>query len=311
MKQSKVLLACVCFLLLAATGARTASAASAGPEPNSRRTGSEFARYAATLDTGGREHAILNEILAGNLPSFLRNLVPVKLDYHSLSGKSLSATVFVMPEYLAIGSDRDFLRIPMNLHTASAVASRLGYVLPTRKIVDAIYQQAAFHFSPEPMTAGPQMRSTEYYLTHNGKIEVQAKALGVVPGSLVSGDKKDVVLSPRITNNPLQLAIYGWHRLNGAPIQTLSTVHGACYADYSHGIRLVSEMALVNGERRSIYDLLADPELAGLVSDEGPIRNLRGFVEQEAVATCDRPPAGPTFSAQRIQPTFFTQRNPR
>ena len=37
----------------------------------------------------------------------------------------------------------------------------MGFVLPTRKIVDAIYQQSAFHFAPEPMRAGPQMRSTE------------------------------------------------------------------------------------------------------------------------------------------------------
>ena len=42
----------------------------------------------------------------------------------------------------------------MNLYTASAVASRLGFVLPTRKIVDAIYQQSAFHFSPRTHDGG-------------------------------------------------------------------------------------------------------------------------------------------------------------
>ena len=30
-----------------------------------------------------------------------------------------------MPDYLAIGSDKDFLRIPMNLHTATAIAASL------------------------------------------------------------------------------------------------------------------------------------------------------------------------------------------
>lgn len=273
-----------------------------------RRTGSQFARYIASMESGQREIAILTEILAGNTPAFLRKLVPVRLESHTASGKVLSATLFVMPEYLAIGSDQDFLRVPMNLHTAAAVASRLGFVLPTRKIVDAIYRQAAFHFSPEPMTPGPQMRSTEYYRVHNEKIEVQSRSLGVLPGALVSGDKKDVVVSQRLMNNPRQLAIYGWHRLNGAPIQTLSTVHGACYADYSHGVRLVSEMALVDGGRRSVYDILDDPELASLFSDEGPMRNLRNFVSHEADETCGQRSAG-------LPPgnhfTFLTQRNPR
>ena len=53
--------------------------------------------------------------------------------------------------------------------------------------------------------------------------------------------------------NPGKIAIYGWHRLNGAPIQPLSTVHGACYADYSHGIRLVSETVLVDGKTRFVH----------------------------------------------------------
>jgi hypothetical protein len=234
------------------------------------------------MDSRQREQAILKEILKGNLPGFLKNLVPVALSYQPPDGKTLNATVFVMPEYLAIGSEKDFLRIPMNLYTASAVATRMGFVLPTRKIVDAVYRQAAFHLSPEPMTPGPQMRSTEYYQIHNERIEAQSNLLGVMPGMLVSGDKKDVVVTNLLASHPGKIAIYGWHRLNGAPIQPLSTVHGACYADYSHGIRLVSETVLVNGERRSIYDVLGDPVLSKLLSDEGPIPGLRGIITREA-----------------------------
>ncbi len=128
------------------------------------------------------------------------------------------------------------------------------------------------------MTAGPQMRSTEYYRIHNEKIEEQSRALGITPGSLVSGHKKDVVLTNRLAANPGQIAIYGWHRLTGIAIQPLSTVHGACYADYSHGIRLVSETAIVNGQSRSIYELLQDPLLSRVLSDEGPIPGLREFM---------------------------------
>ena len=254
------------------------------PLPGLMLTGSQFANHVARMDARQREQEILRTLLAGNLPQFLRNLIPIKLSYQPATGKSVTATVFVMPEYLSIGSDKDFLRIPANFYTASTVATHLGFVLPTRKIVDAIYQQSAFHFSPEPMTAGPEMRSTEYYRIHNQKIEAQSRVLGVEEGSLVSGHKKDIVITNRLANNPGKIAIYGWHRLNGMPIQPLSTVHGGCYADYSHGIRLVSETVLIDGERRSIYDVLGDPQLAGILSDEGPI-NVRALMAASSNGT--------------------------
>jgi hypothetical protein len=218
-----------------------------------------------------REQAILEEISKGNLPMFLRKLVPVELRGESPSGKSLTATIFVTPDYLAIGSDSDFLRIPMNLHTAVTIAERFGFVLPTRKMVDAIYVESRYHLAPQPLPAGPEMRSTAYYWTHNQMIEDQVRVIGARLGALISGDKKDVVLSNRLATYIGRIAIYGWHRGPGQPIQPLSTVHGANYADYSHGIRLVSHWALVNGKLESIRDLLQNPSTASLLSDEGPI----------------------------------------
>ena len=235
-------------------------------------SGSQFAESVLKMDRHEREHAIQDQILAGNLPGFLRKLVPVKLTSEPAGRKTLSATIFVMPEYLAIGSDGDFLRIPMNLHTATAIANRFGFMLPTKKIVDAIYDQSSCHFTPQPLPAGPQMTSTEYYRTHNAMIDKQSQALGFPLGALVSGHKKDVVLTNRLVTRPGQIAIYGWHRATGAPIQPLSTVHGAGYADYSHGIRLVSRTAMVDGKLRSVADILHDSRLAKILSDEGPIR---------------------------------------
>jgi hypothetical protein len=234
-------------------------------------TGSQFAQYVSKMNSEQREETILEEISKGNLPEFLRRLVPVKLQYELTNGQSLTATIFVTPDYLAIGSDSDFLRIPMNLHTATAIAERFGFILPTRKMVDAIYMQSRYHLTPQPLPAGPQMRSTEYYSTHNQIIEDQVHAAGAPLGALVSGDKKDVVVSNRLILNLGRIAIYGWHRGPGQPIQPLSTVHGANYADYSHGIRLISEWALVNGKLQSIRELLRDPSTSRLLSDEGPI----------------------------------------
>ena len=242
--------------------------------PSQALTGSQFAESIAKMDRQRREQAIRDEILKGNLPSFLRKLAPVELHYQLASGKILTATIFVMPDYLAIGSDENFLRVPMNLYTAASVASRLGFVLPTRRMVDAVYSQSKFHFVPQPLPAGPQMSSTEYYRNHNRMIEEQARAQGTPLGVLIAGHKKDVVISNRLASNQGRIAIYGWHRGEKLPIQPLSTVHGASYADYSHGIRLISEMVLIEGKLRPIGEILKDPVFSWVLSDEGPIHDL-------------------------------------
>ena len=159
----------------------------------------------------------------------------------------------------------------MNLHTAVAIADRFAFILPTKKMVDAIYLQV----TPSSYPAASASRASDeihcILLAHNRMIEGQARALGVLLGELVSGDKKDVVMTNRLASHVGRIAIYGWHRGPGQPIQPLSTIHGANYADYSHGIRLVSAMALIDGKLRSIYDILRDSSTAKVLSDEGPI----------------------------------------
>ena len=244
-------------------------------------TGSQFVEAVQRMDLRQRERAILQEVIHGNIPTFLRRLAPVTLTA-AQGAITQAATVFVMPDYLAIGSDDDYLRIPMNLETATAVAAEFGFLLPTRRIVNAVYAQSAFHFVPEPLTPGPQMSSTDYYQHHNALIQAQARAAAVAPGALVSGHKKDVVITNMLAKTPGRIAIYGWQRPGGAPIQPLSTVHGVCYEDYSHGIRLVSEMAWENGALRPVRDILQDPAAAAVLSDEGLIRSVFGSLVQPA-----------------------------
>ena len=245
------------------------------PRQDRAMTGSEFAAQVSGMDRDDREQAIETELTEGNFPEFLKRLKPVQLTHRFEDGKTKTATVFAMPDYLSVGSDRNYLLTPMNLHTAIETAIRLGFVLPTKKIVDAIYKQSDVRCAPEPMPAGPEMRSTTYYVKHNQMIRKQLISLACAPGALVSGHKKDVVLTNRLIRSHGKIAIYGWHRPSGIPIQPLSTIHGANYADYSHGIRLVSDIVLIDDEPRSIYDVLEDPKLASIVSDEGAIPGVR------------------------------------
>jgi hypothetical protein len=230
------------------------------------------------MDGTQREQAILDQFLKGNTPDFMRRLKQVFLSHRFEDGKSVTATLFAMPDYLAIGSDRDFLRIPINFYTAMEIAKRCGFFLPTRKIVDAIFSQAPFRLWPEPMLPGPRMRSTAYYWEHNQRIRKQRLALGFPLGGLMAGHKKDVVMTSRLVPEKGKIAIYGWHRPSGVPIQPLSTIHNAHYADYSHGVRLISNRIFLNGESKFVYEILEDPAMAKVLSDEGAIRQVRSLM---------------------------------
>lgn len=264
------------------------------PRPTGARTGSEFVAHVRGMSPAQREREILREILGGNIPPFLRNLKPIELtccDGSRRPAPGASARVWVMPDYLAIGSDDDFVRFPANFETATTVARAFGFVLPTAAIVDAIYRQAELRLSPQPMTPGAAMTSTAYFEAHDRKIRAQMSDLP--PGGLTAGHKKDYVLTNRLSRAPSQEAIYGWHRAVDQPIQPLSLVHGARYADYSHGVRLVSESVFVDGVPRSFYELLEQPHPARLLSDEGVIANARSLMERDRFAAPPAHPPGP------------------
>ena len=214
-------------------------------------------------------------------------------------GKNLDVLIWVAPDYLAIGSDSDFLRIPLTYPSATEIANAFGCVLPTKKIVNEIYNQSVVHLKPQPLPPGPEMRSSAYYLKHQRLIEKQRADCPL--GELTSGHKKDIVITNRLSRKTDRIAIYGWHWLSGKPIQPLSTVHGARYADYSHGVRLVWNTVWVNGEPRSIFEMLQDPIFAPLLTYEGTITNprlLMGLEKRE----------GHFLSARS---TVLQQRNPR
>src|SRR5439155_19018027 len=63
--------------------------------------------------------------------------------------------------------------------------------------------------------------------------------------------------------------IYGWHYPSGTPIQPLYNGHEETYADYSHGVRLVQNSITYDGAPNTITNILTNPNLAGLLSDEG------------------------------------------
>ena len=246
--------------------------------PRRSRNAPEGRAFMSTLeglDGVKRDRLVAAEILKGDVPGFLRNLVPVSITSRSATGAPTTITLCVTPDYLALGSNRDFVRVPLGLRAATRIGDAFNMILPTPRMVDLIYRAADLRLSPRPMPAGPQMTSTAYLLRHNQTIRAQRESAGTPLGTLIAGQKKDVVLSNRLASHRGRVAIYGWHRSNGRPIQPLSTVHGAGYADYSHGIRLVSRTAFLDGKPVDLRSLMADSRYAGLLSKEGPVGDPR------------------------------------
>lgn len=229
--------------------------------------GSAFMASVATLSRDAREAAVRRELLAGNVPSFLRVLRPVQVEAAGPDSVRHTITYDVMPDYLAIGSDDDFVRIPMTPYTAQAFCDAFGFVLPTRKMVDDIWQAAPVHRDPRPMTVARDSAPT--FLQHHRIIEEQLA--DERRGVFVAGIKKDVVVTNKLQERANRVAIYGWHYLNGAAIQGLYTGHVDWYVDYSHGIRPVRRWMLVDGVRQSYEAILTDPQRSALLSDEGVI----------------------------------------
>ena len=237
--------------------------------------GTAFMAQLASVGGTVRDRHVTGQILSGNMPDTMRRLTPVSVTGRLRDGTRATLTLCVMPDYLALGGNRDFVRVPLGLRAATRIAERFDMLLPTAQMVDLIYRAADLRLTPRPMTPGPQMTSTAYLVKHNATVEGQRRRAGAGATALISGHKKDLVLTNRITRNPSRVAIYGWHRPGGKPIQPLSTVHGAAYADYSHGIRLVSRTAYLDGRAVDLRQLMSDPAYSALVSREGPIRGPR------------------------------------
>jgi hypothetical protein len=227
-------------------------------------TGTQFGSSIINMPrTVARELAIFQQLSLGNIPSFMRRGIPV-----SVTASGHSGVFWTMPDYLCIGDDSDFLRMPMRPTTAQRAADLFRATLPTRKMVNDIWKALPIHLSFKAMDWRGKMDSVAYFGEHNA--HVQRQLAGRDPGLGVAGHHKDVVVTK--DRPPGNVAIYGAHGISGVPIQgpeIQKSAHDITYLDYSHGIRWCFEQMVVDGELMYVIDVLQDPDLCHLISDEG------------------------------------------
>lgn len=235
--------------------------------------GDQLAELLNGLNLAARERVILHEILTGNVPDSWRRFVPLRIS-RCINGMPYELIMFVSPDYVSIGCDTNCLRIPLTPGTAQSLADQLCCLLPTRKLVNSIYETATLQLAPQPMEPTDEMTHVSYFAKHHKAIEQQLaeKYPDRKLGQLTAGHKKDVVLTPQLANARDRVAIYGWHEAIDQPIQPLYAGHKNSWVDYSHGIRLIARKAFLNGSACDLGDLLADEWLHVLVSDEGPVK---------------------------------------
>lgn len=241
------------------------------PRPANAPNATQFTNIITSLSRDEREQWIYAQVISGNVPSWLRTLKSI-----NVTAPGHTATYHVTPEYFAIGSDTDYFLMPMTPLLAQRLGDRLGYSLPTRKMVNQIWTNAAVKLSPSTIPADPDMITVPYFAQHNAAVRAQRNATtNANPlGALVGGDKKDVIISARIYTNfaspsiTKTVVIYGWHYTSGSPIQNIYNGHEETYADYSHGIRFVQMNLTVDGSPNTATNVLTSATLCALLSDD-------------------------------------------
>ncbi len=233
-------------------------------------TGSEFYKEAATMNWKERDSFALKSIQRGNIPSFLKKFVSVKTSIVNEKGKTITALLYVSLDYISLGSDSDWARIPLTPKTAQKIADQFNCFLPTRKLVNDIYQVATVKLEPIPLTNDRDSSATMWL--HHKMIEKERNGRN----GLIVGIKKDIVISSKLFSYSKndRVAIYGWHKLDGNPIQPLYTGHVDWYVDYSHGVRLIVRKIKISPRQKGFkrwmdyIEVLKHPILKKLLCDE-------------------------------------------
>lgn len=238
-------------------------------------------RQLGSLSKIERENAILEQIELGNIPDFLRR--PKAVTIKGPDGGEVK--VYVMPDYIAVGSNKDFVRVPLSPILAQALARKYDWSLPTKTIVEETYAQAGkrvvgpSYTHPEEFEANSAyLDSPGFYLRSNQDIQDQLK--DVAPGTLVAGGKKELVTSPsvalRYVGGKASEAIdfYGLYDADGIPIQRTpghGREAGYQHTEYALGVRFVSPVIVVtksSGEKvvMRMDEALKDPQIAKIFS---------------------------------------------
>lgn len=131
----------------------------------------------------------------------------------------------VAPVYLGPASRADAL----------VLATLHGCDLPSPELVDAIWTAADLRLDSRALARVPSaVHAAERHAAHVGaRVCGYIDLAGNVSFRLLAGSHKDWA------RRGARVDLYGWHDLEGRPVQPWGTSHSSTYVDYSQGVRLV------------------------------------------------------------------------
>ena len=237
--------------------------------------------------TDAREQGILDAVDQGHFVPI--DWIGIDVDY---GGHMLR--IFVASDSLRIGHEGDSVRVSVRHGTAQTIADRLGAVLPTSRLSDLAWEAAETVLRPVVMPADARMASTSRMIAYSEAVDREKAAAGGDDSKLCRTVGKDWVTTERLLTADGQIARpasstigkgggdepasanFGWH-VRGAPsvspggqpvLQSVGLAHDMRHVDYSQTVQLCRADCLVDGRPARIVDVMRDPALAFLVSDE-------------------------------------------
>lgn len=252
--------------------------------------GDKFIRSVDDMEFWEMERQIVERVLAGNIPDSLKEFRKIVIrttaeENEGILSKPHTIELWVLPDYLAIGTNDDWVRMPMGPVAAQIIADSLYCSLPTCWLVERIDEVAEGRIEPFPFRPLRERNTRPIvFQDSNNAINVLYRAHGYHFGQFISGLKKDIVLSwhsdvPELSN---KVFIYGWYYPDGRRIQPLYVHHVNWYSDYSHGVRLIYRTIRIDGKEYDMRKVLEDPNLYLLLNrQERPMQRAAYKIDQD------------------------------
>lgn len=187
----------------------------------------------------------------------------------------------------------DGVRVNVDAKTQQAIADRIGAVLLTPKLADAIWQKTAprNRLDPKPQ---PISSSTAAMIAHSQRVDAEVLRRGSSGGPLADPGKDWVVVKSLFSESARaarKAANYGWHvpddpyqGLNPERavtpglfvVQGVGTAHDSSHADYSQVARFAHRSAMYGELPVDLIDVYTgNAPGTSLVSHEGPLPDWR------------------------------------
>lgn len=246
-------------------------------QPSNSIGASVFMRSTAGKSAAEIDRLAADLVIKGNFPSFLRKLVPLKINKGSQS-----IIIRVSSDFMCIGTDTDYMIWAFSAPQCQRIVDVFKCIIPTVALTEEIYKQAKIklpaktpsmtganingkEYSPSSFVSSKYMVSPKGMQIHDDMIRNQLESYdNYRPGVLVAGHKKDVVIDDSVPSN--RLGMHGLYNRQGKPIQGGAlTPHDNNHIEYGMALRLVDRQCLFDGEQTDLLSVVRTGSASNLV----------------------------------------------